>query len=303
MLVNGNNNTQVSTQGNNGQASTEPVNLFANPGIPAGFLNQNPNDLTFLFNQDSGEMQIVQKTEVPKQQEDKSTSTNPELPKTPDPYEERFIRLEQGLGTIASFLEGLKNGSLNNLNGQQNQQTQQTQAQEIDYSGLDTSDPNNIRDMVRNELKSLIASELRPLVGKQQELGVRASFNEAANRFGNEFLQDALPTIDLLVKNGVLKSDPNMDFVNIFLTLKQAGLIKSNSAKTDSTIQPSNGSNNNRQPQTAQELVQRANALSTESPGAQRTIINDTNSKKGTKAYTVNDAVEDAFNEIFSGRS
>jgi hypothetical protein len=137
-------------------------------------------------------------------------------------------------------------------------------------------------------------------LGKQQELGIRASFNQAATTYGKEFLEGSLPTIEHLIKTGVLKSDPNMDFVAIHLSLKQAGMIKPVTANTDSTIQQSNGSGNG-QPQTAQELVQRANALSTETPGAQRTIINNTNPKKGTKGYSVADAVGDAFDQIFGG--
>ena len=305
MLVNGNNTQVPVTTPENTPSATQTVlkpnpNPFANPGVPAGFLNQNPNDLTFLFNEDSGNFEITKIQQDQQQKQPDNQQQNQEPPKA-DPYEERFARLEQGVATIGSFLEGLKNGGLNNLNPQHTQPAQTQTPEEYDYTGVDITDPNNIRDIIRNEFKSLVKSELTPLIGKQQELGVRASFNEAATRFGSEFLKDGLPVIELLVKNGVLKSDPNMDFVNIFLTLKQAGMIKPNSANTDSTIQPSNGSTP-RQPQTAQELVQRANALSTETPGAQRTIINNVNPKKGTKAYTVNDAVDDAFNELFGGR-
>lgn len=300
MLVNGNNIPDP----NNAPSETQtvlkaPPNPFANPGTPAGFLNQDPNSLSFILNQDTGALEIGQKPQVQQQQAQEPPKENQEPPKT-DPNEERFLRLEQGIANIGSFLEGLKNGGLNNLNGQQNQQQQTQQTEDYDYSGVDTSDPNNIRDIVRNEFKTLIASELKPLLGRQQELGLKASFNHAATTFGKEFLEGSLPTIEHLIKTGVLKSDPNMDFVAIHLSLKQAGMIKPVTANTDSTIQQSNGSGNG-QPQTAQELVQRANALSTESPGAQRTIINNTNPKKGTKGYSVADAVGDAFDQIFGG--
>ena len=303
MLVNGNNVVDP----NNAPSDTQtvlkaPPNPFANPGVPAGFLNQDPNSLAFILNQDSGQLEIAPKPQAQQPQVQEPVKQNQEPPKTPDANEERFLRLEQGIATIGSFLEGLKNGGLNNLNGQQNQQTQQqtNTPEEFDYSDVDISNPNNIRDIIRNEFKVLISSELKPLLGKQQELGLRASFNQAATTYGKEFLEGSLPTIDHLIKTGVLKSDPNMDFVAIHLSLKQAGMIKPVAANTDSTIQPSNGSSNG-QPQTAQELVQRANALSTETPGAQRTIINNTNPKKGTKGYSVGDAVDDAFNQIFGG--
>jgi hypothetical protein len=296
MLVNGNNITTPENTPSDTQTVLKPnPNPFANPGVPAGFLDQDPNSLTFLFDPDTGEHKIAKKQETPPVTPPSDTSQNQEPPKV-DPNEERFARLERGIVAIGSFLEGLKNGGLSNLNPQ-NPPTPTQTPEEFDYTGVDISDPNNIRDIIRNEFKTLVASELKPLIGKQQELGVRASFNEAATKFGDEFLKDGVPVIELLIKNGVVKSDPNMDFVNIFLTLKQAGLIKSSSANTDSTIQPSNGST--RQPQTAQELVQRANALSTETPGAQRTIMGNGNPRKGTKSYTVNDAVDDAFNELF----
>lgn len=304
MLVNGNNIPDP----NNAPSDTQtvlkaPPNPFANPGTPAGFLNQDPNSLSFILNQDTGALEIGQKPQA-LQQVQEPPKENQEPPKTPDANEERFLRLEQGIATIGSFLEGLKNGGLNNLNGQQQPTAHQVQTQQapedFDYSGVDTSDPNNIRDIIRNEFKVLIQSELKPLFGKQAELGIRASFNEAATRFGDEFLKGSLPIIDNLIKQGVMKSDPNMDFVSIHNSLKSNGMIKSTTANTDSTIQPSNGSGNG-QPQTAQELVQRANALSTESPGAQRTIMTTTNTKRGTKQYSVTDAVNDAFDSIFGG--
>lgn len=302
MLVNGNNIPDP----NNAPSDTQtvlkaPPNPFANPGVPVGFLQQDPNSLTFILNQDSGDLEIGQKPQVKQQQVQEPPKENQEPPKTPDANEERFLRLEQGIATIGSFLEGLRNGGLNNLNGNNNQQPQQTQQPEdFDYSGVDTSDANNIRDIVRNEFKTLINSELKPLLGKQAELGIRASFNEAASTFGKDFLEGSLPIIDNLIKQGVLKSDPNMNFTAIHNALVSNGMVKSVTAKTDSTIQPTNGSSNG-QPQSAQELVQRANALSTESPGAQRTIINNTNPKKGTKQYSVSDAVNDAFDQIFGG--
>jgi hypothetical protein len=302
MLVNGNNNIPDPS---NAPSDTQTVlkpspNPFANPGTPAGFLNQDPNSLSFILNQDTGNLEIGPKPVVQQQQVQTPAQTQ-ESSKTPDPNEERFLRLEQGIATIASFLEGQKTANLNNLNGQQNQQPQQTQQpEEYDYTGVDVSDPNNIRDIIRNEFKALFSTEIKPLIGKQAELGVRASFNDAATRFGKDFLEGTLPTIDNLIKSGVLKSDPNMDFVNIHLQLKQARLTKPVTA-TDSTIQPSNGSTPSGQPQTAQELVQRANALSTETPGAQRTIMTNVNPKKGTKQYTVTDAVDDAFNQLFGG--
>jgi hypothetical protein len=305
MFANGNNRNipDPSNTPSDTQTVLKPnPNPFANPGVPAGFLNQDPNSLSFILNQDTGNLEIG-KSPIAEQQGSKTPEPVQEPPKTPDPNEERFLRLEQGIATIASFLEGQKAASLNNLNGQQNQQPQQTQQpEEFDYSGVDTSDPNNIRDIIRNEFKVLFSTEIKPLIGKQAELGVRASFNDAAARFGKDFLEGTLPTIDHLIKSGVLKSDPNMDFVNIHLQLKQAGLTKPVTANTDSTIQPSNGSTPSGQPQTAQELVQKANALSTETPGAQRTIMANTNPKKGTKSYTVDDAVNDAFDQIFGGR-
>lgn len=303
MLVNGNNIVDP----NNAPSDTQtvlkaPANPFANPGVPAGFLQQDPNSLSIIFNQDSGELGFADnRTPAQKPQVQEPLKDNQEVPKTPDANEERFLRLEQGIVAIGSFLEGLKNGGLNNLNGNNNQQPQQTQQpEEFDYSGVDTSDANNIRDIIRNEFKVLIQSELKPLLGKQQELGLRASFNQAATTYGKEFLEGTLPVIDNLIKQGVMKSDPNMDFVTIHNALKANGMIKSVTANTDSTIQPTNGSSNG-QPQSAQELVQRANALSTESPGAQRTIINNANPKRGTKGYSVSDAVDDAFNQIFGG--
>jgi hypothetical protein len=299
MLVNGNNNIP---DPNNSPSGTQTVlahtpNPFANPGVPAGFLNQDPNSLAFIFNNDSGELEIGKKPEVKPQ----VPETPKEVAKTTDPNEERFLRLEQGIATIASFLEGQKVAGLNNLNSQQTQQQQTTTPEEFDYTGVDISDPNNIRDIIRNEFKTLLTTELKPLLGKQAELGLRASFNDAATRFGKDFLEGTLPTIDTLIKNGVLKSDPNMDFVNIHLQLKQAGLTKPVAANTDSTIQLSNGSTPSGQPQTAQELVQKANALSTETPGAQRTIMTTTNPKKGTKDYKVSNAVQDAFESVFGG--
>lgn len=299
MLVNGNNIPDPNNAPSDTQTTLKaPPNPFANPGTPAGFLNQDPNSLAFILNQDSGQLEIAQKPVVQQQQQNQEPST--ETPKPSDPNEERFLRIEQGLAGIASFLEGQKSANLNNLNGHQTQ-NQATVPEEFDYTGVDISDPNNIRDIVRNEFKALFVNEIKPLIGKQQELGIRASFNDAATRFGKDFLEGTLPTIDNLIKSGVLKSDPNMDFVNIHLQLKQAGLTKPVTANTDSTIRPSNGSTTSGQPQTAQELVQRANALSTESPGAQRTIMTNTNPKKGTKQYSVTDAVDDAFNEIFGG--
>lgn len=294
MFVSGNNNQNNNTSVNNGADSqgNNQQQAVAN-AIPKAFLDQNPSDLAFLRDPNTDAFSVVPKEQVQEQrQEEKKEETKS------DPYEQRFAILEQGLATIGAYLQGQQQ-NLNKSNSQQ-----QSQPEEFDYTGTDVSDPNNIRDIIRNEFKSLLKTELQPLLSKHDELGVRTSFAEAHARFGDDF-KNNLPLVDLLVKNGILKSDPNMNFVAIHQVLNEMKKLMGSSAK-DSTIQPVNGTLHANgvpsKPQTADALVQRANALSTESQGAQRNMINNANPRKGTRAYTLDDAVDDAFNEIFGQR-
>lgn len=279
------------------ETNTVP-NPFANPGTPGGFMGRDPNELSFLFNKDSGNLEIVGKESLnqpPTQvQETQKTQEPPkqEEPKSGDSYEERFSRIEQGMAMIGSFFEGLKNGQVN-LNPQNGQSTQQPET--VDYSGIDMQDANQVAAMFRDIASREIKSQLQPILTKQDQLGVESTYHRAASEYGDEFKQ-ALPTIKALAEAGILNSDPSkIDFVKIFFALKQAGALKSNSARSDSTIQSVNGSGNGK-PQTAQELVQRAAALSTESPGVQRNIVN--NDDEPVK--TVDDAFNKAWNQLFN---
>lgn len=280
MFVSGNN-----TQNNTGE---QGQNQNTNNQIPSAFLDHKPSDLAFLRDPNTDTFGIVPKDQVQQQQQQEEKKEETKA----DPYEQRFTLIEQGLATIGAFLQGQQQQNLIKQNPQP-----PNQPEEFDYTGTDVSDPNNIRDIIRNEFKSLLKSELQPLLSKHDELGVRTSFAEAHARFGDDF-KNNLPLVDLLVKNGILKSDPNMNFVAIHQVLNEMKKLMVPSAKSDSTIQSVNGSNNGK-PQTADALVQRANALSTESQGAQRNMINNANPRKGTRAYTLDDAVDDAFNEIF----
>lgn len=271
-----------------------PPNPFANPQTPSGFMNRDPNELAFLFNEESGDLEIgaKQPKEAPPVVPDPPKEQQPPEAKQPD-NEERFLRIEQALATVATFLQGMQNGSLNNQPPQQTQQKEEA----VDYSGLDMSDANTVVGLIKHTIKDILKAELTPLINKTNELGVKSSYLEAGQVHGDDF-KAALPVIETLVKAGIMKSDPNMDFGKIVLTLKQAGLLKTDTAKTDSTIQPTNGSNGNGKPQSAQELVQRANALSTESPGVQRNFVN--NNDKPVK--TVDDAFEKAWQQVVGSR-
>lgn len=285
----------ATNNGQQGQQPAMPPSPFANPATPTGFMNADPNELSFLFNEESGELQIAKKQtsqEPPPAVKVDESQVVKETPKA-DPYEERFQRVEQALVTFGSFLQGLQQG------GQQ--PPKQEEPKQIDYSEVQIQNGNDIANIVRQVLFQELKPMLQPIVGKQDQLGVESSFTKAHVMFGDEF-KAALPTIELLSKAGLLNSDPNnTDFVKIFSTLKQAGLIKPTTAPSDSTIQPNNGSangNGNGKPQSAEELRQKANALSTESPSIQRNFVNDDK----PKIKTVEDAVNAAFSTVFGGR-
>ena len=272
-----------------------PPNPFANPGTPGGFMNRDPNELSFSHNQESGVLEIVGKEQVKELfQAPTDTPKEQEPPKDEakgDPYEERFQRIEQGILTIGAFLQGQQNG-------QPKETPKETVPETVDYSGLDMTDANQVAAMFRDIASREIKAQIQPILVKQEQLGVESTYHRATSEFGEEFKQ-TLPIIKSLAEAGILNSDPNkLDFVHIFNTLKKAGVILPTTAKSDSTIQSVNGTTPSGKPQTAQELVQRAAALSTESPGVQRNLVNTDDAP----IKTVDDAFNKAWNDLFNPR-
>lgn len=287
------------------QQNNQPVQA---PSLPTpqdpGFMNTNPDDLSFLFNEESGQLEIVPKAQVqPKVdtqfQQAVDTQQTTQAQQQIDqanvsPMEQELAQLKGAFAQLVGYLQAKEQGQLNNLS------SQQTQEQAPDYSQIDFQDPNNIVALINTAVANAVKLHIDPLNNAVNQVQVKNNFDMTAAKYGKDFL-DVLPKINVLVQNGILKSDPNINFETLYLSFKQMENLGVKSATSDSTIQTVNGSNGtvqSRQPQTVQGLVQKANALSTETGGVQRTIINNEKPRIGS----VNDAVEAAWNELFGSR-
>lgn len=277
---------------------------------PGWMTQENPNDLSFLFNEESGQLEIVPKSQVqqiPQQVDEKfqaaveQSTTASSAPGTVatigqesqqlDPIAQRLSQMEQGFAQLVQYLQTQEQAKLNNLT------PQVTQEQQPDYSSIDTSDPTSIVALINASVQNALKQYAQPMQQAVDQVKVKNNFDYTAAKYGQDFL-NVLPKIQILIQNGILKSDPNTSFESLYLAFKQMDALNGNAAKSDSTIQTVNGSIPNRQPQTAQALVQKANNLSTESGGVQRSVINN----ERVKANNVEDAVNQAWNDLFGGK-
>jgi hypothetical protein len=294
---------QETTQPNN-QQTAQPVATPTLPPAqnPAWMQKADPNDLSFLFNEESGQLEIVQKqaqpTSDPKFQQAVETQQATQAQQQPEqlaiPIEQEVSQLKTALAQLVGYLQAKEQAQpqLNNLS--------QPQEQTVDYSQIDFQDPNNIVALINTAVANAVKQHIDPLNSAVNQVQVKNNFDMTAAKYGKDFL-DVLPKINVLVQAGILKSDPNMSFENLYLAFKQMERLNGQSAPSDSTIQTVNGSNGNgqsRQPQTVQALAQRANALSTESGGVQRNIINNDR----PRANTIAEATEQAWEELFGRR-
>jgi hypothetical protein len=288
------------TNQQNNQQTTQPV---ATPTLPPaqdpGWMQKaDPNDLSFLFNEESGQLEIVQKQQTqpsdPKFQQAVETqqATQAQQPEQLSiPLEQEVGQLKTALAQLVGYLQQKEAAELNKLS------SPAPQEQTVDYSQIDFQDPNNIVALINTAVANAVKQHIDPLNSAVNQVQVKNNFDMTAAKYGKDFL-DVLPKINVLVQAGILKSDPNMSFENLYLAFKQIEKLNGTSAQSDSTIQAVNGSRPSAQPQTVQALVQKANALSTESGGVQRNIINN----ERPKVNSVTDAVDAAWNELFGGR-
>jgi len=289
----------------NNQPQSAQAPRMPEPQNP-GFMNADPNDLTFLFNEESGQLEIGTKPSIPQQQDQpfqdavatqQSQQAQQQVDQPANGYDERFSKLEGAFSQLVDYLRQKEQQPLNNLS----QPQVQDQNQEVDYSGVDFQDPKNLVALINLTVDNKLKQPVQQMATAVGQVQAKNNFDFAAAKYGQDFL-NKLPQIQLMIQNGILKSDPNMSFESIYLTLKQMESMNGNgqTAKSDSTVPAVNGSNGtSRQPQTANALVQKANALSTESGGVQRNIINNARQRSNS----VEDAVDQAWNELFGGRA
>lgn len=294
-----NQNNQQSVQ----QTTQTPAPTLPPPQDPGWMKNADPNDLSFLFNEESGQLEIVQKQQAqptldPKFQQAVETQQATQAQTQTDqlsasPIEQELGQLKSAFAQLVGYLQQKEQAQLNNLS----QSTQQPE-QSVDYSQIDFQDPTNIVALINTAVANAVKQHIDPLNTAVNQVQVKNNFDMTAAKYGKDFL-DVLPKINVLVQNGILKSDPNINFETLYLSFKQMESLNVNSAKSDSTIQTVNGTNHSvtgqRQPQSVQGLVQRANALSTETGGVQRNVINT----ERPKVNSVDDAVEAAWQELF----
>lgn len=290
------------------QQTTQPSGMPI-PQNP-GFMQSDPNDLSFLFNEDSGQLEIVPKSQVqsiPAQADQpfqnavatqQTTQVQNQQEQQPQiTSEDRLTRIEQGFAGLINYLQTQEQQKLNNSITPQNQQPQEVDLNSIaSDSNIDFTDPKNIVALINLSVQNAIKTHVQPLNQVADQVKVKNSFDFAAAKYGQEFM-NFLPKVKVLMDLGVLKSDPNISFENLFLAFKRLDSMNQNSANSDSTngTQAVNGSTQNgTQPQTVQGLVQKANALSTETGGVQRTIINNK-----PKTNSIEDAVNNAWEELW----
>lgn len=293
-----------------GQETNQNNQPVAQPTLPApqdpGFMQSNPEDLSFIFNEESGQLEIGKKQAIVPPVQDPQFQQVAEAQQTTQaqqaidqqvpqsPVEQELAQLKGAFAQLVGYLQAKEQGQLNNLS----QQPQQEQAP--DYSQIDFQDPTNIVALINTAVANAVKQHIDPLNNAVNQVQVKNNFDMTAAKYGKDFL-DVLPKINVLVQSGILKSDPNMSFENLYLAFKQIENLNGHSAKSDSTIQPVDGPARiiyaNRQPQTVERLVQKANAISTESGGVQRNIINS----ERPKVNSVEDAVEAAWQQHFGG--
>lgn len=264
--------------------------------------NSDPSDVDFGFDPQSGEFQIFQKKKPEQQTQDQTKQTQgqqTQQTQTQAPnYDAKFTELdgkfalfEKGLQAIAAYVEGMSKGQ----QSQQQQSEDQTQLMKLDLQSDDFA--TNLVNLINTSIAKALDERINPINTKMAKVDDRMLLSDLAMKYGPRFVE-LYPIMD-----GIKKSDPNVSWENLYLNLDKH--IPAKPTNSDSTIQTSNGSNNQGQPQGVQNqnqqqnLQQRADQLATERGGVPNSIV--TQNASVPKGKELEAAFDKAMEELFGG--
>ena len=267
-----------------GQTQT-PTLTLSEPNL----FNADPSDLTFDFDENSGQFQMIFKqaqgqeqikddTTLQSQQQQTQQQTQPAAPAfNKEEYDNRFSTIENALIRIGQHLE-----TMGQSNGQQ--QTQQTQQTTLDVNSDDFT--SNLVNIINQAIEKKLESVVTPINKNMDVVTERMLLTDLAVKHGKEFT-DLLPAM-----TEYKKSDPKADWEKMFLAMSK--IPRANGTQQqDSTIRTTNGSNGNGQPQV--DLLKKAEQMSTVRDGMSPNVISDTPKGK----MTVASALEQSIKELF----
>lgn len=272
----------------------------------ASLLSSDPADVTFDFDQASGEFQLRNRQQQPANQQQLSNQpNNGQQAVNPQPnnsnnngadmYKDKFAAIEQkftdftqALTRMAAYMEALGNASQ-----QQNQQSQGQQQQQIALDIQSEDFGTNLLNIINSALDrrdAKLREEFAPLRQTTDQMNDRLKGSDLAMQYPEEFTK-LMPVMQELKK-----SDPSKSWEKVFTEAKNlAPFLK------DSTIRTDNGSQQQApvtQPQSDQNqlLQQRANQLQTETGGIPHGMVN-----QEPPINSIADAVNKSFRDLGIG--
>lgn len=281
----------------------QQANQAVQPSLPApqqpGFMQSDPADISFAIDEASGSLIMVPKGQSLQTQQqlvsDQNATPTEDIRfqtgrdeaatntiQEPNPLADRIDKMEGMMQQLGMLLQGMMSGqNLSNLN---QQQPQADQEENIDLNELDGV---GLVRLIKTAVDSALKQQLSPIQQNQSEIIMRQQFNDAAYKYGQQFIDLTPAMVELK------KSDPNISWDQAYAALKMGVDIasKKKSTTSDSTIQTGNGSG--RQPQPAQTLINRANQLVTETNGTPRVVVDQTQ-----RISTVDQAFAKAWNDL-----